>query len=48
MAKRNACVSGFSSDKTRYGWLALLFYFTKIFYIDITFFTTFHPIFQHI
>ena len=40
--------------KTRYGRSALLFYFNKIFYIDIAFFTTVKPptpnpalIFQH-
>ena len=37
------CVSGFSSEKNRYGLLGLSFYFTKIFYIDIAFFTTFPP-----
>ena len=42
------CVSGFSSEKTRYGRSALSFYFTKLFYIDIAFFTTFFPILQHI
>ena len=40
------CVSGFSSEKTRYGQSALSFFFSKIFYIDIAFFTTFSPIFS--
>ena len=39
----NLCVSGFSSGKTRYGRSPLLFYFTKLFYIDIAF-STFSPI----
>ena len=42
------CVSGFSSEKTRYGGSALTFYFIKIFYIEIAVFCTFSPIFQHI
>ena len=42
------CVSGFNSEKTRYGRSALSFYFTEIFYIDIAFFTTFSSIVQHI
>ena len=37
------CVSGFSSEKIRYGRSALSFYFTKIFYIDIAGFITFPP-----
>ena len=41
-------VPGFSSEKTRYGRSALSFYFIEIFYIEIVFFTTFLPIFQHI
>ena len=41
------CVSGFSSEKTRDGQLALSFYFTKILHKDIAIFTTFSPIFQH-
>ena len=31
------CVSGFSSEKTRYGGSALTFYFMKIFYIEMQF-----------
>ena len=38
------CVSGFSSEKARYGRLALSFYFIKIFYIEIEFITTFPTI----
>ena len=40
------CVSGFSSEKTRYGGLALSFYFVELFYIEIGFAKTFSPIFQ--
>ena len=39
-------VSGFSSEKTRYGQSALSFYFTKIFYIDIAFSLHFPPLFS--
>ena len=46
--KKYMCVSGFSSEETRYGRLALPYYFVKIFYIEIAFFTTFSPIFPHI
>ena len=42
------CVSGFNSEKPRYGRWALSFYFTEIFYINIAFFTTCSPIVQHI
>ena len=38
----------FQLEKSRYGRSALSFDFTKIFYIDIAFFSTFSPIFQHI
>ena len=39
------CVLGFSSEKTRYGLLALSFYFIEKFYIEIAFFTKFPPFF---
>ena len=45
-AKTNMCVSGFSSEKVRYGQSALSFYFIKIFYIEIVFFTIFSTIFS--
>ena len=45
--KINMCVSAFSFEQTRYGRLALSFYLTEIFYIDITFFNAFSSIFQH-
>ena len=35
------CVSGFSSEKTRYGPSALSFYFIEIFYMNICIFSTF-------
>ena len=41
------CVSGVSSDKARYGWLAL-FYYIEIFYIELAFFTTWINIFDNI
>ena len=39
------CVSGFSSEKTRYGLSAISFYFIEIFHMEIAFFT-FPPIFS--
>ena len=36
-------VSGFSSEKARYGRSALSFYFIETFYIEIAVFTTFSP-----
>ena len=43
---KNMCVSGFSSEKSRYALLALWFYFVEIIYIEIAFFTTSSFIFQ--
>ena len=41
------CIPGFSSEKAKYGWLAL-FYFIEIFYIELAFFTIFFNIFESI
>ena len=46
--KKKMHVSGLSSEKTRYGWLALSFYFIDIFYIESAFITTFFSIFDNI
>ena len=46
--KTNICVSGFSSEKTRYWSVGITFYFVKILYIEIAFFHIFFPIFQQI
>ena len=46
MPIRHMCVSGFSSEKTRYGRSALSFSFTRIFYTDIAFSLYFHPFFS--
>ena len=42
------CVTGFSSEKNRYGWAALSLYFAKLFNIDIAFFLLHFPPFLRI
>ena len=46
--KKKMHVSDFSFEKTRYGWLALSFYFIDIFYMESAFITTFFSIFDNI
>ena len=54
--KKCMCVSGFSSEKNRYGRSALSFYFIELFFLLLLLFffygycifITFSPIFQHI
>ena len=46
--KMYMCISGFSTEKTRYVWSPLHFVFIELFYIEIAFFNTFFSKFDNI